>query len=191
MLGVTVPCQMMLKQYPTVFIASHVHLHIFEMGDFWGPFLRHSLVIAGGKLLLLCRFTFLARGWRLCFSNLVDTNQTIARLTTVETSWDKELPFLSFILVPFVCTRISYSCRCQAKRMYLVIVVKATKTFLSLYFLWGILNTGAGRPAVSPQSLGRFHRIQFKIKWRSWKCLKHGESSSYQTISRSGYIISL
>lgn len=26
------------------------------------------------------------------------------------------------------------------------------------------MNTGAGRPAVSPQALGRFHISQFKIK---------------------------
>lgn len=52
-----------------------------------------------------------------------------------------------------------------------VVVVKSTVAFLSLYFLWGTLNTGAGRPAVSPQALGRFHWTQFKINQKDFSFL--------------------
>lgn len=86
--------------------------------------------------------------------------KTIARLTRARRVEARNLS--SFILVPSLRIHISYSCRCQAKRMYLSLVAKATVAFLSLYFLWGTLNTGAGRPAVSPQASGRFHRTQFK-----------------------------
>lgn len=87
-----------------------------------------------------------------------------ARLTC-GSSRDEDSLLLSFILVPFLRFHISYSCRCQAKRMYLSLLQKATMTFFwILIFFWGTLNTGAGRPAVSPQALGRFHRAQFEIK---------------------------
>lgn len=59
-----------------------------------------------------------------------DTNQTIAQLTTIRRVETRTLSFLSFILVPFLRLHDSYSCRCQAKRMYLVVAVKAAATFL-------------------------------------------------------------
>lgn len=58
----------------------------------------------------------------------------------------------------------------RQKRMYLSLLPRATWCFFVFISLWGTLNTGAGRPAVSPQALGRFSGTQLKI-WKRDKTI--------------------
>lgn len=128
------------------------------------------------------------RGWNANFSDLANTNGTIARLTA---GGRAEARSRSLILVPSLRIFTSYSCRCQAKRMYLSLLWRQQWHFWVFISFLGTLNTGAGRPAVSPKALGWFHRTQFKVERVQvevcgGKCLKYEEASLLPNHSHSG-----
>lgn len=76
--------------------------------DDW--FDRHHVLCPSLQLVPACS--------KLMFWNPAHANRTITRLTAVRRVETRNLS-LSFILVPSLRTHMSYSCRCQAKRMYL------------------------------------------------------------------------